>query len=99
MLVMHEWLFSEVFDDEYWPEYVNLCITTGRVKIAKNVNALIPVTLSELQYPDDAPCSTELILSLFLCRRYDSVGFTGWKRNSVHSNRKQCDYGAGRFLA
>lgn len=63
MLVMHEWLFSEVSDDEYWPEYVNLCITTGRVKIAKNVNALIPVTLSELQYPDDAPCSTELIVS------------------------------------
>ncbi|KUO76682.1 MAG: hypothetical protein APF77_01510 [Clostridia bacterium BRH_c25] len=63
MLVMHEWLFSNVYDDEYWPEYVNLCICNGRVSIARNVNALIPVTVVGLKYPDDAPCSTELIIS------------------------------------
>jgi hypothetical protein len=50
MLVMHEWLFSEVYDDDYWPEYVNLCIAHGRVSIAQNVNALIPVSISGLTY-------------------------------------------------
>ncbi len=63
MLVMHEWLFSNVYDDEYWPEYVNLCISNGRVSIARNVNALIPVAVAGLKYPDDAPCTTELIIS------------------------------------
>lgn len=63
MLVMHEWLFSEVYDDDYWPEYVNLCIAHGRVSIVKNVNTLIPVAASGLIYPEDAPCSTEHIVS------------------------------------
>lgn len=63
MLVMHEWLFSNVYDDEYWPEYVNLCVSNGRVSIARNVNALIPVAVAGLKYPDDAPCTTELIIS------------------------------------
>jgi len=64
MLVMHEWLFSEVYDDDYWPEYVNLCIACGRVSIVKNVNALIPVAASELTYPEDAPCSIEHVVSI-----------------------------------
>ncbi len=64
MLIMHEWLFSMVYDDDYWSEYVNLCIAHGRVSIAKNVNVLIPVTTSGLSYPKDAPCSTEHIVSL-----------------------------------
>lgn len=63
MLVMHEWLFSEVYDDDYWPEYVNLCISHGRVSLAKNVNALIPVVTSGLEYPNDVPCSTEFIVT------------------------------------
>lgn len=63
MLAMHEWLFSNVYDDEYWPEYVNLCVSNGRVSIARNVNALVPVTVAGLKYTDDAPCSTELVIS------------------------------------
>lgn len=63
MLVMHAWLFSEVYDDDYWPEYVNLCIAHGRVTVARNVNALIPVNTSGLTFPDDAPCSIEHIIS------------------------------------
>lgn len=63
MLVMHEWLFAQVYDDDYWPEYVNLCVSRGRVNIVKNVNALIPVTCAGLMYPEDAPCSTEHIVS------------------------------------
>jgi hypothetical protein len=63
MLVMHEWLFTEVYDDDYWPEYVNLCVSRERVNIVKNINALIPVTRAGLRYPDDAPCSTEFIIT------------------------------------
>lgn len=63
MLVMHEWLFENVYDDDYWPEYVNLCISRGRVQIVKNVNALIPVKYGALNYPEDAPCVTEHIVT------------------------------------
>ena len=61
---MHEWLFDNVYDDDYWPEYVNLCISHGRVSIAKNVNILIPVSAPGLTYPIDIPCSTEHIISV-----------------------------------
>lgn len=63
MLVMHEWLFTEVYDDDYWPEYVNLCIAHGRVHLAENVNALMPVTITGLTFPNDVPCSIEHIVS------------------------------------
>lgn len=63
MLVMHEWLFNEVYDDDYWPEYVNLCVARGRVSIVKNVNALLPVSSNNLNYPEDIVCSTEHIIT------------------------------------
>lgn len=63
MLVMHEWLFTMVYDDDYWPEYVNLCVSRGRVNIVRNVNALRAVTCSSLKYPEDAPCVTEHIIT------------------------------------
>lgn len=63
MLVMHEWLFSDSYDDEYWPEYVNLCVSNGRVNIVRNVNALIPVSVTGLKYPEDALCSIEHVVS------------------------------------
>lgn len=63
MLVMHEWLFTMVYDDDYWPEYVNLCVSRGRVNIVRNVNALRAVTSSGLKYPEDAPCVTEHIIT------------------------------------
>lgn len=63
MLIMHEWLFENVHDDDYWPEYVNLCIACGRTTIVGNVNALIPVACAGLNYPEDTPCTTEHIVS------------------------------------
>jgi len=63
MLVMHQWLFTMVYDDDYWPEYVNLCVSRGRVKIVKNVNALIPVTNFGLKYPEDVQSMTEHIIT------------------------------------
>jgi len=62
MLVMHEWLFGMVYDDDYWPEYVNLCVDRGRVKIVQHINALLPVTQAGLKYPDDVKCETEYIV-------------------------------------
>lgn len=53
MLIMYTWLFDSVKDTEYWPEYVNLCISTGRVNLVKNVNVLIPVQNKEIPYPPD----------------------------------------------
>lgn len=53
MLLMYEWLFDHVEDSDYWPEYVNLCISTGRVNIVKNINTLIPVKYKGINYPDD----------------------------------------------
>lgn len=63
MLVMHEWLFTMVYDDDYWPEYVNLCVSTGRASIVRDVNALRAVTSSGLKYPEDAPCVTEHVIT------------------------------------
>lgn len=51
MLIMYKWLFSWAEDAEYWPEYVNLCVTTGRVSIARNMNVLIPVINKGVAYP------------------------------------------------
>ena len=62
MLVMHEWLFNMVYDDDYWPEYVNLCVDRGRVKVVQNINALLPVANAGLKYPDDIICETEYII-------------------------------------
>lgn len=54
MLIMYEWLFSHrVEDAEYWPEYVNLCVATGRVSMARNMNMLIPVINKGIAYPAD----------------------------------------------
>jgi hypothetical protein len=53
MLLMYVWLFEDVKDPEYWPEYVNLCISTGRVNVIKNVNVLIPVKIKDIPYPSE----------------------------------------------
>ena len=63
MLVMHSWLFNEVNDDDYWPEYVNLCVSHGRVSIVRSINALKSVTCNGLKYPEDVPCLVEHIVT------------------------------------
>ena len=63
MIVMHEWLFNCIYDDDYWSEYVNLCVSRGRVNIVKNVNILIPVTSGGLEYPADVHCPIEHIVT------------------------------------
>lgn len=53
MLIMYEWIFDWAKDSEYWPEYVNLCVATGRVNIVRNMNMLIPVINKSVQYPPE----------------------------------------------
>lgn len=53
MLIMYEWLFSWSEDPEYWPEYVNLCVATGRVSTVRNMNMLLPVKNKGIAYPAD----------------------------------------------
>jgi len=64
MLIMYVWLFDDVKDTEYWSEYVNLCISTGRVNIVKNVNVLIPVKNRDISYPSDIK-STQVFIETF----------------------------------
>lgn len=61
MLIMYNWLFDEVKDPEYWPEYVNLCVATGRVSIVRNVNILLPVTNKGIAYPIDITSKLTLV--------------------------------------
>lgn len=53
MLIMYSWLFNEIYDEEYWPEYVNLCVANNRVSIVRSVNVLLPVRLRGINYPED----------------------------------------------
>ncbi|MEK3735213.1 hypothetical protein MKX64_22645 [Paenibacillus sp. FSL M8-0334] len=53
MLIMYVWIFEDVHDTDYWPEYVNLCVSTGRVSIVGPMNILIPVKSKDLDYPED----------------------------------------------
>lgn len=53
MLIMYDWIFYTIDDSEYWPEYVNLCISTNRVNLVKNINKLLPVELKGMKYPSD----------------------------------------------
>lgn len=69
MLMMYDWIFDNVEDSDYWSEYVNLCISTQRVKIVKNINALIPVKVKDIAYPPDVQCSKSFIETYdgFIC--------------------------------
>jgi hypothetical protein len=40
---------------------VNLCVSTQRVKIVKNINALIPVKVKDIEYPTDVQCNKSYI--------------------------------------
>ncbi|MFC3770382.1 hypothetical protein [Paenibacillus sp. GCM10012303] len=53
MLIMYVWVFEDASDEDYWPEYVNLCISTGRVSLVKRINVLVPVTTKGMMYPVD----------------------------------------------
>ncbi|MGF7050744.1 hypothetical protein J2T13_005294 [Paenibacillus sp. DS2015] len=53
MLIMYVWVFEDANDEEYWPEYLNLCISTGRVGIVKRINVLVPVKTKGMTYPID----------------------------------------------
>jgi hypothetical protein len=53
MLIMYDWIFYQVDDQEYWPEYVNLCVSFGKVSLSNNLNILIPVKNNGVDYPED----------------------------------------------
>ena len=61
MLIMYKWLFDWVEDAEYWPEYVNLSVATGRVNIVCNMNMLLPVIRKGIAYPPDIISSMVLV--------------------------------------
>lgn len=61
MFMMYDWIFDNVEDSDYWSEYVNLCISTQRVKIVKSINALIPVKVKDIEYPTDVQCGKSFI--------------------------------------
>lgn len=61
MLVMHVWIFENVHDTEYWPEYVNLCVSIGRVSIVGPVNILIPAKIKGMEYPNEIQSSISYI--------------------------------------
>lgn len=53
MLIMYVWVFEDANDEVYWPEYVNLSISTGRVSTVKPTNVLVPVKTKGMMYPID----------------------------------------------
>src|SRR5690606_20552948 len=53
MLIMYFWLFEDVHDESYWPEYVNLCIENERVSLARKKRILKPVLVKGVAYPSD----------------------------------------------
>jgi hypothetical protein len=53
MLIMYCWLFEDIHDEDYWPEYVKLCIENDRVNLAKKKRILIPVNINGLEYHSD----------------------------------------------
>jgi hypothetical protein len=57
MLIMYDWVHNWVEDAEYWPEYVNLCVNTGRVNIVRNMNILLTVINRGIDYPADVKSS------------------------------------------
>ncbi|WP_196599091.1 hypothetical protein [Pectinatus frisingensis] len=61
MLIMYDWVHSWVEDAEYWPEYVNLCVNTGRVNIVRNMNILLPVINKGIDYPEDIKSSSVFV--------------------------------------
>lgn len=61
MLIMYVWVFEDANDEDYWPEYVNLCVSTGRVGIVKRMNVLLPVKLKGIMYPIDIKSNIEFV--------------------------------------
>ncbi|MTK10930.1 MAG: hypothetical protein F8N39_02120, partial [Clostridiaceae bacterium] len=53
MLIMYCWLNDEIRDLDYWPEYVQLCIDSNRVKLSKRKHVFIPVQISNINYPPE----------------------------------------------
>ncbi|MGY5239183.1 hypothetical protein [Clostridium tertium] len=53
MLIMYCWLNDEIKDLDYWPEYVQLCIDSNRVKLSKRKRVFKPVQISNINYPNE----------------------------------------------
>ena len=61
MLIMYYWLFHEVYDEEYWPEYVLLCERAGKIILTSKKRTLIPVSPRGVTYPSDIVSSHQYI--------------------------------------
>lgn len=61
MLIMYWWLNYEIKDLDYWPEYVQLCIDSNRVKLSKRKRVFIPVQISNINYPSEVVAAGKYI--------------------------------------
>ncbi|RXI64476.1 hypothetical protein DP134_13210 [Clostridium tetani] len=61
MLIMYCWLNDEIRDLDYWPEYVQLCIDSNRVKLSKRKCVFMPVQISNINYPPEIVTSGKYI--------------------------------------
>lgn len=61
MLIMYCWLNDEIRDLDYWPEYVQLCIDSNRVKLLKRKRVFIPVQISNINYPPEIETSGKYV--------------------------------------
>jgi hypothetical protein len=61
MLIMYCWLNDEIRDLDYWPEYVQLCIDSNRVKLSKRKRVFIPVQISNVNYPPEIVTSGKYV--------------------------------------
>lgn len=61
MLIMYCWLFEDIHDEDYWPEYVKLCIENERTSLAKKKRILKPVNIVGLDYPVDIDANIKYV--------------------------------------
>jgi hypothetical protein len=91
MLIMYYWLFEDAKDPDYWPEYVNLCISNGRVNLAKHKRILKPICIDGIDYPCDIDSNIKYVetingiinkdpgLDYVACILYNKMNDTVWK--------------------
>jgi len=91
MLIMYYWLFENANDSDYWPEYINLCISSGRVNLVKNKRILKPVCIQGIDYPCDIDANIKYVKTIdgiikedpgtdyVICIVYDKTNDSIWK--------------------
>ncbi len=61
MLIMYFWLKDDINDLDYWPEYVQLCIESNKVKLSKRKRVFVPVQISNINYPIEIVATSKYV--------------------------------------